>query len=166
MPTHTKLFFEPETVRKAAEIPSVAGLKDSSANMIYFHRLQSLFKDRPEFSLLIGPEELLGETVLLGGHGGVSGGANVAPRLYVDLYNAAVAKNLERTTALHRRVMQISNTIYSVGQYGSSIIKGIKCSLSCMGICDDFMAEPFHRFRQPQRELIERHLRDLGLLTG
>jgi dihydrodipicolinate synthase/N-acetylneuraminate lyase len=165
MPTHTKMFFEPETVRNAAEIPNVVGLKDSSSNMIYFHRLQSLFKDRPEFSLLVGPEELLAETLLLGGHGGVSGGANIAPKLYVDLYEAAAGRDLEKTIALHRRVMQISNTIYSVGQYGSSVIKGIKCSLSCMGICSDFMAEPFHRFRQPQRELIQRHLRDLGLLA-
>ncbi|MCJ7544407.1 MAG: dihydrodipicolinate synthase family protein [Phycisphaerae bacterium] len=164
MPTHTKLFFEPDTVRQAAEIPTVAGLKDSSSNMIYFHRLQGLFKDRPDFSLLIGPEELLSETLLLGGHGGVSGGANLHPRLYVDLYNAAVAKDLDAVAELHRRVMQISMTIYSVGRYGSSVIKGIKCALSLLGICDDFMAEPFHRFRKPERELVQRHLIDLGLL--
>jgi 4-hydroxy-tetrahydrodipicolinate synthase len=164
MPTHTKLFFEPDTVRQAAEVPGVVGLKDSSANMIYFHRLQGLLADRPDFSLLIGPEELLGETLLLGGHGGVSGGANLHPRLYVDLYNAAVAKDLDAVAELHRRVMQISNTVYSVGRYGSSIIKGLKCALSLLGICDDFMAEPFHRFRKPERELVRRHLIDLGLL--
>lgn len=39
MPTHTKLFFEPDTVRQAADIPGVAGLKDSSSDMIYYHRL-------------------------------------------------------------------------------------------------------------------------------
>ncbi len=166
MPSHTKLFFEPETTRQAAELPQVAGLKDSSANMIYFHRLQSLFADRPDFALLIGPEELLGETLLLGGHGGVSGGANMHPRLYVDLFDAATAKDLDAAAALHAKVMRISNTIYSVGKYGSSVIKGIKCALSCMGICSDFMAEPFHRFRQAEHELIRRHLADLGLLPG
>ena len=147
MPTHTKLFFEPDTVRQAADIADVVGLKDSSANMIYFHRLQGLLAGRPDFALLIGPEELLGETLLLGGHGGVSGGANFHPRLYVDLYNAAVAKDTDAVANLHRHVMQISNTVYSVGRHGSSVIKGIKCALSLLGICDDFMAEPFHRFR-------------------
>ena len=39
--------------------------------------------------------------------------------------------------------MQISTTIYNVGQYGSSYLKGLKCALSIMGICGDFMAEPF-----------------------
>jgi len=166
MPTHTKLFFEPDTIRQAAEMDSLAGLKDSSANMIYFHRLQSLFAGREDFALLVGPEELLCETLLLGGHGGVSGGANIYPRLYVDLYDAAVARDADRAAELHATVMQISNTIYSVGKYGSSVIKGIKCSLSLMGICSDFMAEPFHRFRAPERALVRRHLIDLGLLAA
>jgi 4-hydroxy-tetrahydrodipicolinate synthase len=65
---------------------------------------------------------------------------------------------------LHRQVMQISAGIYSVGQFGSSYLKGLKCALSILGICDDFMAEPFHRFNPPERARIERELRDLGLL--
>jgi len=164
MPSHTKLDFEPDTVRAAADIPGIVGIKDSSGNMVYFHRLQGLLADRPDFSLLVGPEELLGETVLLGGHGGVCGGANIWPQLYVDLYNAAVTKDLPVVASLHETVMRISSTIYSVGRYGSSIIKGIKCSLALMGICDDFLAEPFHRFRDVERETIRKHLTDLGLL--
>lgn len=164
MPSHTKLFFEPETVREAAEVPNVIGLKDSSSNMIYFHRLQHLFKDMPEFSLLVGPEELLGEALILGGHGGVCGGANMYPKLYVDLFNAASEKNLNKVAEYHETVMQISTSIYSVGRYGSSYLKGLKCALSCMGICSDFLAEPFHRFRTPEHEKIRNHLIELGLV--
>ncbi|MFA5865410.1 MAG: dihydrodipicolinate synthase family protein [Phycisphaerae bacterium] len=162
MPSHTKLFFEPETVRKAAEISNVIGLKDSSANMIYFHQLQLLFEKCPKFSLLVGPEELLAETLLLGGHGGVCGGANLFPRLYVDLYESALRHDLEKVVALHRKVMRIRATIYSVGKYGSSFLKGIKCALSCCGICNDFMAEPFHRFRDEERTQIKKYLQELG----
>jgi len=164
MPSHTKVFFDPQTVRQIAEMDGVMGIKDSSANMIYFRRLQHILRDRPDFSLLIGPEELLAETLLLGGHGGVSGGANLWPRLYVDLYNAAVAKDLNTVAALHARVMQISGTIYGVGQYWSSILKGIKCALSLMGICRDFLAEPFHTFRQAERAKIEEYLMQMGEL--
>ena len=162
MPTHTKLSFEPTTVREAASIPGIVGLKDSSANMIYFHCLQALFKDRPEFTLLIGAEELLAETVFLGGHGGVTGGANLFPRLYVDLYEAASRGDRARAEELHQKVMRVSMTIYSVGRHGSSYLKGLKCALACKGIIEeDFMAEPFHRFREPERRGIQRHLRDL-----
>lgn len=164
MPGYTKLFFEPETVRQAAEISNVIGLKDSSANMIYFHQLQHLFEDRTDFSLLVGPEELLAETIIVGGHGGVCGGANLYPQLYVSLYNAAVSRDIQKATILHKKVMQIRTTIYSVGKYGSSYLKGLKCSLSCLGICNDFMAEPFHRFRTTERETVRKHLISLGLM--
>jgi len=164
MPSHTKLVFEPKTVRTAADIPGIVGLKDSSANMVYFHQLQTLLKDKPNFSLLVGPEQLLGETVLLGGNGGVCGGANIIPQLYVNLYNAARARDLPAVESLHKKVMQISSTIYSVGRYGSSYLKGLKCTLSCIGICSDFLAEPFHCFRQAERDVIRRYVKELGIM--
>ena len=163
MPIYTKLFFEPETVRQAAELPNVVGLKDSSGNMNYFHRLQTLFADRPEFPLFVGPEELLVESVLLGGHGGVCGGANLCPRLYVDAYEAARSGNLALARERHARIMAISDSVYRVGHHSSSYLKGLKCALSLQGLCNDFMAEPFHHFREPERERVRQALAALGL---
>lgn len=162
-PNRPKPAFEPQTVRAAADMPGIVGLKDSSADMIYFHYVQSILEDRPDFTLLIGPEQLLADSVLLGAHGGVCGGANLLPRLYVDLYEAACAKDLARVEPLHRMVMRVCSTIYGVGQYGSSFLKGLKCALSCLDICSDFVAEPFHRFREPQRQIICRYLEELGI---
>jgi dihydrodipicolinate synthase/N-acetylneuraminate lyase len=163
-PGNTKVSFEIDTVRRAADLPGVVGIKDSSASMIYFHRLVALFQGRPDFTLLVGPEELLAEAVLLGGHGGVSGGANLRPRLYVQLYEAARSRDLDRVAALHRQVMQISTRIYALGGPGAGVVKGIKCALSLLGICDDCPAEPFQRFGPPERARIEQELRDLGMM--
>jgi dihydrodipicolinate synthase/N-acetylneuraminate lyase len=163
MPRFTKLIFEPETVRAAAEFPGIAGIKDSSGNMVYFRRLQSLLKDHPDFSLLMGREELLAEAILLGGHGSVCGGANLIPKLYVELYNAACVKDLPKVEVLHQKVMEFSTAIYHVGHYESSYLKGLKCALSCIGICSDFLAEPFHRFRRAEHEVIERYVKELGI---
>ena len=163
MPTHTKTVFEVDSLRRLADIPNIAGIKDSSADMIYFHRLIGILPARPDWSLLIGPEELLAESLLLGGHGGVCGGANLCPRLYVDLYEAAAARQLDRATALHAQVMRISTTLYRVGRHGSAFIKGLKCALSVLGICDDFLAEPFHRFREEERQQVRTSLASLGI---
>ena len=162
-PNRPRPAFEPATVRAAADIPGIVGLKDSSANMIYFHQVQFLLEDRPDFTLLMGPEQLLAASVLLGAHGGVCGGANLLPRLFVDLYEAALAKDLPRVESLHRTVMKLDATLYSVGRYESSFLKGLKCALSCLGICSDFLAEPFHRFREPERETVRRYLDELGI---
>lgn len=163
MPRYTKAIFEPETVRAASDISGIVGLKDSSGDMVYFHRLQSLLKDHPDFTLLMGPEELLAEAIFLGAHGGVCGGANLVPQLYVDLYHAACSRDVSVAGSLHRKVIQISSTVYSVGRYESSFLKGLKCALSCIGICSDFLAEPFHRFRSAERDIIRRHLDELGI---
>jgi dihydrodipicolinate synthase/N-acetylneuraminate lyase len=163
MPSFTKMVFEPKTIRAVADFEGIAGIKDSSGDMIYFRQLQVLLKDNPDFSLLMGREELLAETVLLGGHGGVCGGANLLPELYVELYNAACAKDLPKVEVLHQKVMKLSNAIYTVGRYASSYLKGLKCALSCVGICSDFMAEPFHRFRQEEHNRIQQYVKELGI---
>jgi len=164
MPFTSKPVFEPDTVRKAMDIPGIVGLKDSSSNMIYFHKVQSLLADKPGVSLLMGSETLLAESVLMGAHGGVCGGANLFPKLYVALYEAAARGDLPLARELHRQVMRLGAEIYEVGHYASSGIKGIKCTLSCMGICNDFMAEPFHRFREAERNMLKARLVQLGLL--
>jgi 4-hydroxy-tetrahydrodipicolinate synthase len=164
MPSHTKVFFEPGTVKAAAEIPGIIGLKDSSGNMIYFHQLLSLLSHREAFAFFIGAEELLAESLLLGGHGGICGGANLVPRLYVELFQAAKLRDWERVSRLHHRAIEISTRIYRVGRHPSSYLKGLKCALGLAGICGDFMAEPFHRFRLEEQELVRQYLEELGIL--
>lgn len=158
MPSHTKVNFDPATVRELANHKNIIGLKDSSANGTYFQKLCYALRDVQDFTLLVGPEEMMAETVLLGGHGGVNGGANIFPQLYVDLYKAAVARDFEKIVPLHQRVMQISSLLYSVGKYGSSYLKGVKCALSLKGICSDVMAEPFESFKAAEREKIRQAL--------
>ena len=161
MPAHTKVMIDPDTVRKIAEIPSVIGLKDSSANMAYFRLLQYAMRDYPEFQLFVGPEEMMADAVVLGADGGVNGGANMFPKLYVDLYNASVARDFETISRLQKKVLEISSLIYTVGKYGSSYLKGLKCALSVMDICDDYMSDPFHKFKQNERERIMQNMEKL-----
>lgn len=77
MPSHVKVMIEPETVLALSENPNIIGLKDSSANGVYFQKLIYLLRNKPEFTLLCGPEEMTAEVILMGGHGGVNGGANL-----------------------------------------------------------------------------------------
>ena len=141
-------------------------MKDSSANLDYFRGLLKTFNHRGGFTLLMGSEVLLVEALREGASGGVCGGANIHPRLYVGLYNAAVTGDAQALAEAAGRLADIHATIYRVGRFRSSLIKGIKCSLSCLGICSDFMAEPFHRFRAPQRQAIRQHLVQLGMLKN
>lgn len=164
MPALTKISFHRDVVEWALDQEKIIGLKDSSGDLTYFKKMVLLgAKKRPDWPFLVGPEELLAEAVLAGGHGGVNGGANLHPRLYVDLYEASARGDWETARELSSKVLELSNRLYHVGQHGSAIIKGLKCALSITGVCDDFMAAPFHRFHNSERKIIEGHLEALGI---
>ena len=163
MPSHTKVNFAPSTIHRIAENEKVIGFKDSSANGTYFQQVMYEMRDRKDFSIFVGPEEMMAEVVLMGAHGGVNGGANMFPKLYVDLYKAAASQNMAEVKRLQAIVMQISATIYSVGSFGSSYLKGVKCGLSVLGICNDFLASPFNKFDEDHRNRIRLAIENLPL---
>jgi 4-hydroxy-tetrahydrodipicolinate synthase len=154
MPSHTKTMIEPDTVMALSKHKNIAGLKDSSSNGVYFSKLLTLFKDDPGFGLFIGPEEMMASAVLMGACGGVSGGANVYPEIFVDVYNAAANKDVDKTMELQNKMMCVSRELYSIGRFGSSYIKGIKTALALKGICSDCLAQPFNLFKEPEKEKV------------
>ena len=164
MPSQVKVMIEVKTVVELARHPNIAGLKDSSGNIGYFNACRYQLRERPDFAILMGPEEAMGEAVLMGASGGVAGGANLFPRTFVDLYEAAGAKDVDRVRALQERIMRVSSLIYGVGHHNSSFVKGVKCALSLMGICSDTLAAPREPFNAADRETVRRRLVELGAL--
>lgn len=165
MPQLTKVHFEPETLRSLSHLEKIAGLKDSSGDLAYFTKLVSLKRERPDWSVFVGPEHLLLESVRHGGDGGVNGGANFYPQLFVALYQAVKSGDAIQAEKLHQRLLQLGQ-IYSVGRHASAVVKGMKCACSLLGICDDHMTEPFDRFHPPEREKIRQVLQSLQLLPA
>jgi len=158
MPGLTKLQYEPETVARAAEMPGVIGFKDSSADLIYFQRVMRLVRGREDFGVLIGPEELLGQAVLMGAHGGIAGGSNLRPELYVGLYRAAIEGRIADMQCLARKVMEISESIYRVGDPATSYFRGLKCALGLEGICSELPAPPLAPLSEAERSRIREAL--------
>ena len=134
--------------------------------MAYFAELMRKLADRPEFAVLYGPEELLVEAMAMGAHGGINGGSNLWPELYVGLYKAVLNHETERTGELQAIVAEISACVYSLSPEGSSYLRGMKCALSCLGYCRNVMAEPYVPYGPSETERIRATFRKLGLLDG
>lgn len=153
MPGLTKVWYEIETLRKLADIESILGLKDSSGDLSYFEGVCQLKTVRPDWTMMIGPEAMLSQAHQHGGDGGVCGGANVLPHLFVAAHRALRSGDVE---GFDRAQIQIDEfqLIYEIGKYASRHIKATKSALSIMGICSDLPADPFHRFLEPQRNQV------------
>ncbi|RTE55387.1 dihydrodipicolinate synthase family protein [Arenibacter aquaticus] len=157
MPGLTKVHIDANTAIKLSKNPNIIGLKDSSANTVYF---QSLIHgiQREDFGLFVGPEEITAETVLMGGDGGVNGGANLFPRLYVELYQASLSRDFPRMVQLQKQVMEVARMLYNIGKYGSSYLKGLKGAASLLGLCNPYLAPPFKHFKEAEMETISKNL--------
>lgn len=153
-PSNAHNIIEVETVRRAAENESVVGLKDSGMNMSYFHEVSASLSGRNDFSMLVGPEEMLAECVLLGGSGGMAAGSNIRPRLFVDLYNASAAGDLPRAVRLHQDVLAFGRAIY----HGANPLRGLKYGLELLGISNSVMTEPLARYSPEQSVAVKRYI--------
>jgi 4-hydroxy-tetrahydrodipicolinate synthase len=153
-PGNTHHTISPDTVRRAAEIENVVGLKDSGMDMHYFRDVHGRLGGRDDFSLLVGPEELLAECILLGGDGSMAAGSNIYPRLFVDLYNAAVAGDVACVKTLHQEVLEFGRAIY----HGNSPFRGLKCGLGLLGICSPLLSDPLADYSPEQRAIVERYI--------
>jgi 2-dehydro-3-deoxy-D-pentonate aldolase len=160
IPSLTKVAFELPTLEYLSRHHQIVGLKDSGGDLDYFEKALALKELRPDWSILIGPEAMLAEAIRLGGDGGVAGGANICPDLFVQLVDA-VRRQDPKWTELQARIERLQG-IYDIGKYASRFIKGTKCCLSLMGICDDYLADPFHRFRPEDRARVAEVLRQVG----
>lgn len=149
------------TLKTCAEISGVIGFKDSSGNFEYLQQALLLFRDRPDFSIFVGPENLLSASLAAGAHGGISGGANAFPRAYVALYDALAAGRKDDVRKLQAWIDQFTRQIYSIGEAEGSLIRGLKCCLSVLNLCDSRVCWPYASADAEQRIEVERRIHEL-----
>jgi len=164
-PLNTHHWIETATVVKAAGEPNIAGLKDSGLNMGYLHAMREGVRQFPDFSLLVGPDDLLAEAVLMGAHGGMAGGSNVWPRLFTTLYEAALAGDVSRVSVLQEQVIQFDNAVYRSADHPANPVRGLKCALSLMGICSTALTPPLRPYASNERDRVHAYLRSVDLFS-
>lgn len=169
IPSCTKIAIEFEMLSALIEVETIIGLKDSSGNLDYLRgAVQLASQKRPGWPVLVGPEHLLADAVGLGAAGGVTGGANLVPGLFVAVYKAAREDNADELARLQALVAQLQE-LYTIGKYGSAFVKGVKCALELCGICSGLLAAPFDAFLEPERKRVAAWLESFaptGLLPG
>lgn len=160
IPSHTRNAFDRATARVLSQHPHCLGIKDSSGDWPYFSGLLEDYRGRKDFAVLMGPEEMLAQAVLAGASGGVSGGANLYPKLYADTCRAAREGRAGEAMALQATIQKLSDRIYGLAGY----LRGMKCALELTGVCSGALTEPFAPLDGDDRVAVRQALLDLGLL--
>ena len=162
MPAHTDTVIEPATIAKLAAHPNIVAMKDSSSIIALFNKFRiALEPFADKFSLFMGPDEAMGEAVLLGADGGVCTGANLWPAQFKAMYLAAKAGDVETVRCLQRFTTMSSYLLYGLGQGQIGFLKGVKCALAEMGLIQNVLAAPFTSFSGRERAQVKAALKKL-----
>jgi dihydrodipicolinate synthase/N-acetylneuraminate lyase len=161
VPQYAHNRFEPETVRELSYLPNVAGIKNSDGSLQYLETIRNGVSHRSDFTLLVGNEEILVPALRSGADGGVCGGANMFPRLFVRLFHAAKNGSYVEAEATQDLIVRVSKAVYTVGPRETSYLRGLKHALSLLALIDGHLAEPLQQFDAAQRTEVEERLRSL-----
>jgi len=167
IPSQTKLMMSVQTVKTLAAHPNIIGMKDSSGNGTYFNTLLAEVKAAyPDFTILVGPDEMLVSTMALGGNGGVNSGSNLFPKVYSELFKAAKAGDKEKIAKLQKIVMKVSTDVYSIDKSSVSFLKGLKAALYLEGFISDAMVEPLVKASDADFATIKKNLVEIKKLIN
>ena len=151
IPQNAHMEFAVETVRRLAELPDVVGLKNSSGSIHYVAEVGRVKAQRPEFSVLVGTEEIMVSAMEAGADGSVCGGANLFPSLYVKLFASIQNKQQPEMKRLQDLVVRVAGQIYTVGSAPGSYLRGLKAAMAALGVCGETLAEPLYVFNEEER---------------
>jgi dihydrodipicolinate synthase/N-acetylneuraminate lyase len=108
-----------EVIRRlAADCPRIIGTKDSSRDMPRFlHTVNVLRKTRPDFSLLIGCEEILYPSLMMGGDGGTIASSGVVPEPIVKIYNDFLAGRHDDCRRVQFKLLELIEVMLKAGNF-------------------------------------------------
>ena len=163
MPAHTDTVIEPATIVKLAAHRNIVAMKDSSSVIALFNKFRlALEPFKSKFSLFMGPDEAMGEAVMLGADGGVCTGANLWPRAFKEMYLAAKAGDVGKVRKLQRFTTMSSYLLYGLGYGQIGFLKGVKAALAEMGLVQNVLAAPFAPFSGKELAPVKAAVKQLG----
>jgi 4-hydroxy-tetrahydrodipicolinate synthase len=146
-----------DTVARLAQIPNILGIKDSSGDLQNTNEYMRVVPER--FSVLQGRDTLIYQAMIFGARGAVPATANVAPRLVVDIYEAAVRGDHVAAQAAQRRLNPVRLSLTLGTAPG-----GVKAALTLLGKSIGPSRAPVAPLSAEKQQKMRAALAEAGLL--
>ena len=147
---------ENETMLRLAEIPNIAGVKESSGDL---KQVMELIANKPsDFAVLSGDDNVALPITLLGGNGVVSVASNIIPARMVSLVDAALRGDLEEARKQHYELLPLF-----AGLFIETNPIPIKHALARAGNIEEVYRLPMSPMAENSRQKLGKILDDFGL---
>ncbi len=119
-----------ELMERLLPYERIFGTKDSSRDLPRLintmHRLRA---QRPDYVVLVGCEEILFPSVMMGASGGTIATSGIVPEVIVELYEQALVNNVDRARTLQYRILDLINIML----LGVNFPEGFKTGVAVRG---------------------------------
>ncbi len=113
--------------RLALDCPRIVGIKDSSRDMPRFlNTLHAVKPQRPDFAVLVGCEEILFPTLMMGGDGGTIATSGVVPEVVMRLYKSFLKGDFDTCRDIQLKLLDIINVMLQAGNFPDGFRSGVE----------------------------------------
>ncbi len=158
IPSATQVDLNAQFVYELYQEEVVQGMKYTSYDQLGFREI--IERCGPGLNLLSGPDEMLLPFLMMGAHGGIGTTYNIVPELFVDLYAAWQAGDVER---MQQRQFQIDRVILAVRDFG--VIPAVKVALRMRGLDSGGPRMPLMPLTEEQEAQLEAALRAIDFFS-
>jgi dihydrodipicolinate synthase/N-acetylneuraminate lyase len=148
----------PDFWEKLLPLEHIKALKESNGDV--WHRTNVLTKISDKVNVFSGGEGWLLGDVLLGGKGVVSLFGIAVPKAVLSLYNACVARDLDRAIPLYRKFTQLCSYITAENE-----VAFLKATAEIGGQKAGRPRSPYRPLNPELRKLLQRYLQELAAMS-
>ena len=119
-----------DTMEQLLAFERIFGTKDSSRDLPRIvNTMDRLRRQRPDYVVLNGCEEILLPSIVMGANGGTIATSGIVPEIIVELYDRTVAGDLQRAKELQYRLLPLINLML----LGVNFPEGFKTGVAVRG---------------------------------
>jgi len=155
IPSTTHMSIPLTVIDQLSHHPNVVGSKDSERSEERLKQSIELWKDRKDFSHLLGWAAKSADALLMGSDGLVPSTGNFESKLYADLYKAARENDSNKAHELQKLSDALGN-LYQQGRTLGESLWALKALMKEMGLCEPNVMPPVYpQSKEEERKLVK-----------
>jgi len=161
MPMTTNMSIDLDIANELSKHPNIVGYKESERGEERMAKAIGLWKDREDFSYLLGWAAKSYEGMLLGADGLVPSTGNLTPQLYHTIYESVLSGDNQSAKKAQEKSDVISK-VYQENQIVTNAIPILKTMLAHFNLCSNEVLLPMIKMDKIKEQEIQAKITELG----
>ena len=147
-----------DVIERLSHLPNIVGLKDSENDLERMEQALKMFAKRDDFAYFCGCAANSARAMKLGADGIVPSVGNYAPKLYNDLFEAALRGDFNEAERLQQLTIDIGK-VNTAGLTLGQSLAGLKVIMKQYGLCETYMLPPLTELDSTTTERIKSEIK-------